>query len=587
MTNSSSGFFTINSISTKVFGLVALLSIATLLVLFISMFQMNKIGVELVSIAERDIPLTEAVSKVTEHQLEQAILLEKMLRYGNVEAGATTDQLHAVEEEFEGLAKRVETEIHEAKAFVDRLVSVAINEHELEEFQHVQEKLAIIEEEHLAFDRHVIEVIGLINSGDIIAAQELADVIEVEKEKLDKELASLRDELGQFTLNAAKTAEEHEHAAIWQMSIVSVVSMLIGIAVSIFLSQTQICRPLRQVTHALQLLAKDDTDAELTVKSHDEIGQLAVAFETFREKTIEIKRLREEALEEEKRVVAEKREATLRLADNLEATVKGVSDSLAGSVDDLEQTASSIAENAVQASDRATTVASAAEQSSANVQSVASAAEELNSSIQEISRQISHAMSTVSSTTERANASSKTVEGLSSAAQKIDEVVGLINDIAEQTNLLALNATIEAARAGEAGKGFAVVASEVKELATQTAKATNDIRTQVEELQAGSNETKGVIIDVAEAISTMNDQIAAIAAAVEEQTAVAQEISRNINEVSTGSTEISHSIKDVSMGATTSSASAEELRATVNSLSEQSNSLQTRLAEFLVNIRAA
>lgn len=587
MSEQRTKIFRIRSISTKVLAVVFLLSTATLAVLGISIYQMNNIGGELESISERDIPLTEKLSKVTEHQLQQAILLERMLRFGNVEAHVTKDQLLAVENEFIALAKQVEGEIAEALSVVTSIDPNVLTPAEQEEFKQVAEQLTIIEEHHNAFDKHVYEVIELINTGNLGEAEKLAEAIHVEEDQLDAELVSLRDEIGRFTLEAAQAAEEHEHQAIWQMSTVSAISLMLGISISVAYSRLKIVKPLHDVTHALNMLAKDDTSIKLNVKSEDEIGQLAVAFGEFREKTIEIKRLRAEAIEEEKRIEQEKREATMRLADDLETTVKSVSDSVANSIADLEQTAGTIASTAVQTSDRVTTVASAAEQSSGNVQSVASAAEELNSSIQEISRQIAHAMSTVSSTTDQANASSETVEGLSIAAQKIDDVIGLINDIAEQTNLLALNATIEAARAGEAGKGFAVVAAEVKELATQTAKATDDIRKQVEELQEGSNRTKGVIIGVAEAISSMNEQISAIAAAVEEQTAVATEISRNINEVATGSTDISRSIKDVSMGATSSSASAEELRATVHSLAEQSEILQRRLGDFLLNVRAA
>ena len=253
----------------------------------------------------------------------------------------------------------------------------------------------------------------------------------------------------------------------------------------------------------------------------------------------------------------------------------------------LEATAIQMAENARKTSDNANTVAAAAEQSSTGVQTVASAAEELSASISEISRQVSAALGATGETTRNARRSSETVDGLAQAATRIDDVVKLINDISAQTNLLALNATIEAARAGEAGKGFAVVAGEVKLLAGQTGQATEDISTQVKDMQSGAADTAQAIAAVVEAIGLINDQISSIASAVEEQTAVTAEIARNVSEVAEGSGEITSSINSVSAGAVDSSAGARQVLSTVENLSEQSSLLQRELDTFLANIRAA
>lgn len=581
------GIFKIRSVSTKVLGLIGLVSLATIAIAAIGISQMTSIGKELQSIASKDIPLTKAVSAVTAHQLEQAVLLERLLRLAGVKTAVSKDGLHELEEEIVALAHRVDEEIIASEKLAESGAKDASSALEQEKFEKVLAKLMVIEAEHTEFEHDVKSVIGMIDEGDLEAASVLAGKLQIEEDALDHALVDLQEDIEAFMLASADLAVAHEKSGITQMFVMSIISLLVGAIVAYFFAQRSISRPLRSVCDALMGLARGDTSASVSIKSKDEIGLLAETFEKFKATMIDIERLRNEAKEEDERNSEEKREATLRLADDLERTVKSVSDSVADAVRDLEQTADEMTVNSSQTSDRANAVATAAEQSSVNIQAVAGASEELNASIQEISRQVTEAISIAGTTSKQAQSSSNTVEGLSNAAQKIDDVVGLINDIAGQTNLLALNATIEAARAGEAGKGFAVVAAEVKDLATQTAKATDDIRNQVEELQSGANQTSDAILQVVDAILKMDEQISAIAAAVEEQTAVTSEISRNVSEVADGSTEISSNIVEVSRGVNSASTASEELRATVNSLSNQSANLVTQLDGFLLNIRAA
>jgi methyl-accepting chemotaxis protein len=179
------------------------------------------------------------------------------------------------------------------------------------------------------------------------------------------------------------------------------------------------------------------------------------------------------------------------------------------------------------------------------------------------------------------------INQLSQAAGRIGDVVKLITAIAEQTNLLALNATIEAARAGEAGRGFAVVASEVKQLASQTAKATDEIGTQIAGMQAATQESVGAIKEISGTIGRISEIASTIAAAVEEQGAATQEIARNIGEAAKGTSQVASDIVEVNRGASETGSASAQVLASARSLAGESGHLKAEVAKFLSTVRAA
>ncbi|OJX80929.1 globin-coupled sensor protein [Magnetospirillum sp. 64-120] len=273
-------------------------------------------------------------------------------------------------------------------------------------------------------------------------------------------------------------------------------------------------------------------------------------------------------------------------ADHFEREVKGVVSQVATAATQVEAAARTMAANAEETSGQSTTVAAAAEEATTNIQTVAAAAEELSSSIEEISRQVSHSASIAAGAMSEAERTNQMVESLSEAAGKIGQVVSLINAIASQTNLLALNATIEAARAGEAGKGFAVVANEVKSLANQTAKATNEIGTQISAVQSATRDAVGAITDIARTIGQINEIAGSIAAAVEEQGAATQEIARNVQQAAMGTQEVTGTIARVSAAAFETGNTAREVLTAAASLAQNSGVLESQVDQFVTEIRA-
>lgn len=232
-------------------------------------------------------------------------------------------------------------------------------------------------------------------------------------------------------------------------------------------------------------------------------------------------------------------------------------------------------------------VASGSEQASTSVESVASAAEELSASIREIGHQVEQSNQLSVKTMDEAQTTNDIVQGLVEASGRIGEVVKLINDIASQTNLLALNATIEAARAGEAGKGFAVVANEVKSLANQTAKATDEISSQIGAVQGSTQEAVGAIDKIVRRIEEISQVSAAIAAAVEEQSAATAEIANSVQQAAAGTQDVATSISHAADAANTTGETADRVMEASGDLSERSETLKNGVVAFIRDLEKA
>ena len=271
--------------------------------------------------------------------------------------------------------------------------------------------------------------------------------------------------------------------------------------------------------------------------------------------------------------------ALARIGEALAAVADSAAE-LATTSDRVGAVSHRIAGNAQESSAQANVVALAAEEVSRSVQTVAAGTEQMGASIREIAHNAGEAANVAGRAVAAAETTNSTVVKLGESSREIGDVVKVISGIAQQTNLLALNATIEAARAGEAGKGFAVVANEVKELAQETARATDDIARRVEAIQADTAGAVGAIDEVSTVIGRINDFQTTIASAVEEQTATTAEMDRNVSEASTGSGDIATSIAAVAAAARSTSESVTESQHAAVELAQVSSRLQTLAAQF-------
>ncbi|MFC1673558.1 methyl-accepting chemotaxis protein [Pseudomonadota bacterium] len=361
--------------------------------------------------------------------------------------------------------------------------------------------------------------------------------------------------------------------------------LLVVTAVLVFVIVKGITRPLKDLTGVMGVLSSGDTSAHISgLDRGDELGEMSQAVEVFKENMIKNEEMAA-AQEQENEAKEQRRIAMEELAQGFETNVTQVLGAVADASDSMKSTAEGMAATAEETATQSTTVAAAAEEAATNVQTVASAAEELSSSISEISRQVAQSTQVAGAAVAEVDGANQKVQGLAEAANKIGEVVALITDIADQTNLLALNATIEAARAGEAGKGFAVVASEVKNLANATAKATEEISTQIGDIQGATEDAVHAIASIGGTIGQMNEIASTIAAAVEEQGAATQEIARNVEQAAAGTGEVTANISGVNQAAGETGQAATQVLEAVNTLATQSDTLNHQVEDFLNGIK--
>ncbi|MFZ1006375.1 MAG: methyl-accepting chemotaxis protein [Candidatus Sulfotelmatobacter sp.] len=386
------------------------------------------------------------------------------------------------------------------------------------------------------------------------AGNDYADKATVITEAIKKPLGDLADSFASTIKLNTEEMNAQTRSMNLTMAITTFAALGIGIFVAIFLSRSISSATQAVLIRSEAIAAGDLTHEDLQVRSQDELGDLTMAIN--------------------------------KMSGSLKRMILAITDNaahVASASEELNSTSQQITANSEETSAQANVVSTAAQTVSQNLQTVATGAEEMGASIKEIAKNATEAAKVAGSAVKVAETTTATVSKLGDSSAEIGQVIKVITSIAQQTNLLALNATIEAARAGEAGKGFAVVANEVKELAKETAKATEDISRKIEAIQTDTKAAVDAIASISGVINQINDISSTIATAVEEQNATTNEMSRNVSEAAQSSGEITSNIAGVSQASESTSRGAADTQKAAQQLVETSAELRRLVEQFRIN----
>lgn len=384
----------------------------------------------------------------------------------------------------------------------------------------------------------------------------------------------------------AETSDRRASTVLLVGVLVALLSILLIIQ-GFLMMRSRLVRPVGGLVDTIQEISRGNLDKKVSLTTQkDEIGQIAAALEQLRleglkAQTANAERLKEQEREAERARIIEQvaRDFDASISDALNHNLE-ISQSVNGAANVLQTTA----ENVSRQSDY---VNQSSEQATHNVQTVASSSEQLAASIQEINQQIEQSKMLSEEAVEKARETSSRVASLSESAARIDRVRQLITDIAEKTNLLALNAAIEAARAGDAGRGFNIVASEVKDLAKQTADATQEIDRQIKAMEVDTDEVVQGTGTIENFISRVNESITTIASAAEEQSAATGEISRSAQEAAAATRQVSDGMGEVRGAVDETHRMANDMLSLAEGISTQSERLREQFSNFLERVRTA
>ena len=547
------------SIKAKLMSNSALLILLLLLSSGYAVYTMGEIGKELTSISEQDIPLTGILTEITIHQLEQAIQFERARYYAAIKENEPNADAHYQEtvKLFDQYSNQIERELHEAEALTESASQEA--SHDIaKEFEMVNKSLKHIEENHKAYEIQVHRVFSSFSRGDLHDAVQLSEKVEKMEDSLDHELESLLMEVEEFTRASMLNAKEHEMSAVYKLSIISLLGVLVGIIVSV-ISSNFIVKAIRNAI----VTASGDLTQAIKVESTDEVGQLLTAMNGMRTKLLDmISQISDSTTQLSS--ASEEMTVITHQTQNIIELQRSETEQVATAVNEMSSTAQEVANN---------------------IADTSSAAAEANEHTGNGRRVVEQSVEKINSLAKQIELTLTKIHELEQFSEDINSVMDVIKGIAEQTNLLALNAAIEAARAGEQGRGFAVVADEVRTLAGRTQESTEEINQMIEKLQNGSREAVKAMEEsqkqaniavehasesdialsvIAEAVTRIDQMSVQIASASEEQGAASEEISRNIVEINEMASQTANGAEETSRASTDLARISSELQVLVN-----------------------
>lgn len=541
--------------------LIALLAIAS----FAGIWAMGRIGGQIVEIAEIDIPLTGIISGIEVHQLQQEVMLEKLLRAAQIQGGnVDKKELMTGARKF---SADIDLEIRKAEKLAEQMISTGHNDEAKAEGQKVLADLKSIETEATQYHKEMEDLMARIESGDMSGIETLAAAVEKKADDLEHHIEKLLLEIEKFTEASAMEAEHTEILAMKWLIAIFVVGMVVGVAVSTLIGRS-ITIPLERLRQTMNDAANQrNPTLHAASDKNDEIGQTARAFNSLMDSFKGVLTSVSNSAESVAAAAEELSTSSEQVAAASQSQAESAS-SMSASVEQLTVSVTTVADNAKDAS-----------QQSENAQAVYARGSEL---VGKLLEGINHVAESV-------RTSADTIGTLGARSQEIRSIVNVINEIAEQTNLLALNAAIEAARAGEQGRGFAVVADEVRKLAERSGKATKEIAVMIDSIQETTNnavrqmsDEVRVVNEEARLAGEVGDAIEQMRQSTENVAVLISEVSAAIREQSIASNDLAQRVESIAQMTEENSAAVQETSSAANILGSLSSKLQTMVSQFRV-----
>lgn len=551
------------SVKAKIVGTAALLLGLLGLSSGYALYSIAKIGQELNAISERDIPLTEQITAITVHQLEQAIQFERTLHLGVLlrQTTAATERFRESVRAFDESTQRIQSEIRGIEEFTKQGISDANIEEDVNKLQSVHRTLESVAQERRGYVDQAHQIFTLLEAGNIAQAEADVESVEHVQHSVDKALIALLDEVKQFTETSVVAAAAHENQSLVILSVIVVISVMVGILTSLYIANA-IVSGLRKAI----VTASGDLTQEISVDSSDEIGELLGAMNGMRRKLL-----------------------------GMISQITGTTTQLAAAAEEMSAVTAQTSAAVHQQKTETEQVATAMNEMTATVQEVtnnithaADAANEAHEETANGQRVVGQAIRQIGDLADQIENATATIQEVEQDSDEIGAILDVIRGVSEQTNLLALNAAIEAARAGEQGRGFAVVADEVRTLASRTRESTEEINKMIEKLQVGARQAVSVMGEsraqaqaavkqgaaaetsltaITGTVLRISDMSTQIASASEEQSAVSEEINRNIVHINDISTQTAAGAEQTSTASRDLARMAEDLSRVVGQFS--------------------